>query len=74
MPVLFFNAAAIIGVVLVTLYATGFWRPNLSSRRSKVELGSVGILLASGIMLWYDAIFLFTAIASIVILMATNLE
>jgi hypothetical protein len=74
LPVLFFNVTAILGVVLVTLYSTGFWKPNLSSRRSKIELGSVGVLLFSGFMLWYNGVFLFPAMASVVVLMATNLE
>ncbi len=74
LPVLFFNVTAILGVVLVTLYSTGFWKPKLSSRRAKLELGSVGVLLASGFLLWYNAVFLFSVIASIVVLMATNLE
>jgi|SRR5215467_592736 len=74
LPVLFFNAAAILTVVLLTLYSVGFWRPNLSSRRAKIELGGMMVLLGSGFMLWYAPVFLFTSIASLVVLMATNIE
>ncbi len=74
LPVLFFNVSAIIGMVLLTLYSTSYWTPNLSTRRAKLELGSVGVLLLSGFMLWYYPVFVFIAVAAIVLLMAINLE
>ncbi len=74
LPLLFFNVTAILGIVLLSLYSVGYWKPSLSSAKSRIELGSVGILLLSGFMLWYSPIFLFTSIASIVVLMALNIE
>ncbi len=74
LPVLFFNATTIIAMVLLTLYSTGYWTPDLSSNRAKLELGSVAVLLLSGFMLWYYPVFVFTAVAAVVLLMATNLE
>ncbi len=74
MPVLFFNASAIIGIILVTLYSVGFWKPDFTSRKSQVEFGSVVAVLLSGFMLWYNAVFLFSAVAGLVALLATNIE
>ncbi len=74
LPVLFFNASAIIGIISVTLYSVGFWKPNLSSRQSMIELGALAILLGSGFMLWYNAVFLFTAVGALVALLAINIE
>lgn len=74
MPVLFFNVAAIMGIITITLYSTGFWTPNLSSRQAKIEFGMVGIFLASGFLAWYSGIFLFTGAAAIVGLMAININ
>lgn len=74
LPVLFFNASAILGIVLVTLFVVGFWKPDLSSRRSRIELGAVAVVLGSGFMLWYNAVFLFTAVGGVVALLAVNIE
>ncbi len=74
LPVLFFNVTGIIRMVLLTLYAVGYWTPDLSSRQSRIELGSVSVVLFSGFMLWYNAIFLFTAVGGLVALMALNIQ
>jgi hypothetical protein len=74
LPVLFFNVVAIISIILTTLYSVGFWTPNLSTRQSKIELAAVVIVLGSGFLLWYNAIFLFTAVGGLVALMAINVQ
>jgi len=74
LPVLFFNVAAILGIITITLYSVGFWTPNLSSRQAKIEFGMLGVFLASGFLAWYSGIFLFTGAAAIVALMAVNIS
>ena len=74
MPVLFFNIAAVLGIILVSLYSLGFWKPNLSLRKSRIELGAVGSFLLSGFMVWYSPVFLFTGVAAVVALMAINID
>ena len=74
LPVLFFNVAAIMGIITITLYSVGFWTPNLSSRQAKIEFGMVCVFLASGFLAWYSGIFLFTGAAAIVALMAVNIS
>jgi len=74
LPVLFFNVAAILGIITATLYSVGYWTPSLSSRQSKIELGAVGVFLASGFLAWYSGLFLFTGAAAIVTLMAVNIN
>src|SRR2546425_4674173 len=74
LPVLFFNASAILAIIAVTMYGVGYWKPNLSSNQARIELGAIVILLGSGFALWYSAVFLFTAIGALVALMAVNIE
>src|SRR5262245_16563569 len=57
LPVLFFNVAAILGIVLVTLYGVGYWKPDLTSNKSKIEVGSVGAFVLSGFLVWYSPVF-----------------
>ena len=74
LPVLFFNVASIIGIISITLWSVGYWNPNLSSTQSKIELGAVGVFLASGFLVWYSGVFLFTGVAAVVALMAVNIN
>ena len=74
LPIMFFNVSAIIGIISATLYSVGYWRPNMSSNQSKIELAAVGTFLLSGFMVWYSPAFLFSAVAAIVALAAVNIE
>ncbi len=74
LPVLFFNVSALLGIILITLFTVGFWKPDLASGRSRIEFAAVAVLLGSGFMLWYNAVFLFTAVGGVVALMAVNIE
>jgi hypothetical protein len=74
LPVLFFNVAALFAIIMVTLFAVGFWTPDLRSTQSRVEFGALAILVGSGFMLWYNAVFLFSAVGALVALMALNIE
>jgi len=74
LPLLFFNVAAILGIVLVTRYAVGYYNPDLSTGKARIELGAVGAFLLSGFMVWYSPIFVFSAVAAVVSLMATTID
>lgn len=73
-PVLFFNTAAVLGVLAVSLYSLGIWNIDLSNRKSKADLAALSVLLASGLLFWYLPITFFFAIVAIVYLLAVNIE
>ena len=73
-PVLFFNVAAVLGVLAVSLYSLGVWNVDLSKRKDKADLGALLVLVMGGLLLWYVPLAFFFVIASIVYLLAVNIE
>jgi hypothetical protein len=73
-PVLFFNVAAIFGVLAVSLYSLGVWSIDLSRRKDKADLAALLVLVTGGLLLWYLPLALFFVVASIVYLLAVNIE
>ncbi len=73
-PVLFFNAAAVLGVLAVSLYSLGVWSIDLSRRKDKADLGALLVLVTGGLLLWYVPLAFFFVVASIVYLLAVNIE
>ncbi len=73
-PVLFFNVAAVLGVLAVSLYSLGVWNIDLSRRKDKADLGALLVLVTGGLLLWYLPVAFFFVVASIVYLLAVNIE
>jgi hypothetical protein len=73
-PVLFFNVAAVLGVLAVSLYSVGVWSIDLSKRKDKADLGALLVLVTGGLLLWYVPLAFFFVVASIVYLLAVNIE
>jgi len=73
-PVLFFNVAAVLGVLAVSLYSVGVWNVDLSKRKDKADLGALLVLVTGGFLLWYVPLAFFFVVASIVYLLAVNIE
>lgn len=73
-PVLFFNVAAVLSVLAVSLYSLGVWNVDLSKRKDKADLGALLVLIAGGLLLWYVPLAFFVVVASIVYLLAVNIE
>jgi hypothetical protein len=73
-PVLFFNVAAVLGVLAVSLYSVGVWSIDLSKRKDKADLGALLVLVTGGVLLWYVPLAFFFVVASIVYLLAVNIE
>jgi hypothetical protein len=73
-PVLFFNVAAVLGVLAVSLYSLGVWNIDLSKRKDKADLGALLVLVTGGLLLWYVPVAFFFVVASIVYLLAVNIE
>jgi len=74
LPVLFFNSAVILGIIASTLYAVGFWKADLSSRKTRIELAALAVFLGSGFLLWYTAAALVTGVVALLFLLAVNVE
>ncbi len=73
-PVLFFNVAAVLGVLAVSLFSLRVWNLDLSKRKDKADLGALLVLVTGGLLLWYVPVAFFFVVASIVYLLAVNIE
>ncbi len=74
LPVLFFNSAVLLTAISLSLYAVGMWKVDLSTRRTRMNIGALAILLVSGFLLWHTPIALFTALVSLGYFLAVNVE
>ena len=74
LPALFFNVTLLLGVVAFSLFALGIWNIDISSPKSKRDLGALGVMMVSGLLIFTSALFLFPAVASLVYFMATNID
>ncbi len=73
-PVLFFNVAGVLGILALSLYSLGIWNPDFSKRKDKADLGALIVLVTGGLLLWYVPLAFFFVVASIVYLLAVNIE
>jgi hypothetical protein len=74
LPVLFFNVAAIVALLGLSLYSLGFWNIDLSSRKAKTDFAALAVMFVSGILIFSYAIFLFPLAATLVYFLATNID
>ena len=74
LPALFFNVAALLAMIGFSLWALGIWTVDFSSPKTRRDLVALGVLLGSGFLVFYSAIFLLPVVASLVYFLATNLE
>ncbi len=73
-PVLFFNIAAVLAVLAVSLYSVGIWNIDVSKRKDKADLVAVVVVVASGFMWWYSALFVAPFMGALIYLLAVNIE
>ena len=74
LPALFFNTATLLGVFALSLYALGIWNVDLSNRKTRIDLVALGVLLASGLLIFTTGLALFPIIVVLLYFMATNIE
>ena len=74
LPVLFFNFTTLIALLGFSLYSLGIWNVDLSSRKVRTDFVALGVMFASGILVFYYSIFLFPLVAALVYFLATNIE
>ena len=73
-PVLFFSVASVLGILAVSLYSLGIWNIDWSRRKDKADLAALVVLITGGLLLWYVPLAFFFVVASIVYLLAVNIE
>ena len=74
LPALFFNVAAMLTVLALSLYALGIWNIDFSSRKVRTDIVALVVMSASGLMVFYYAIFLFPLVVSLIYFLATNMD
>jgi len=74
LPALFFNFAALVAVIGFSLYSLGIWSVDFSNRKVRTDIIALGVMFASGILVFYYAIFLFPLAVALVYFLATNIE
>jgi hypothetical protein len=74
LPALFFNFAALIAVIGFSLYSLGIWNIDFSNRKVKTDIVALGVMFASGILVFYYGIFLFPLAVALVYFLATNID
>ena len=73
-PALFFNIAALLAMLGFSLWALGIWELNLQSPKLRRDFAAMAVMLGSGFLVFYYAIFVFPLVVSLVYLLATNIE
>jgi hypothetical protein len=74
LPALAFNVGALLILIGLSLYSLGIWNLDFSSRKNRIDLVALMVSTGSLFLLFYNALFLFPAVASLVYLLATNLD
>jgi hypothetical protein len=74
LPALFFNIAAMLAVLGLSLYSLGIWSIDFSNRKVRTDLIALGVMLVSGFLVFYYAIFLFPLAVALVYFLATNID
>jgi hypothetical protein len=74
LPVLFFNFAALIALLGFSLYSLGIWNIDVSNRKARTDIAALGVMFASGVLVFYYAIFLFLLAGALVYFLATNID
>jgi len=74
LPALFFNFAVLTTVLGFSLYALGIWNIDFTNRKVRTDITALGVMFASGILVFYYPIFLFPLAVALVYFLATNIE
>ena len=74
LPVLFFNFGTLIALIGFSLYSLGIWDVDLSNRKVKTDIATLGVMFVSGVLIFSSALFLFPLTAALVYFLATNIE
>lgn len=73
-PALFYNVAALLGMIGLSLYSLGIWDIDLSNPKLKRDLAALGVTFVSGFLVFFYPIFLAPLAVALLYLLATNVE
>jgi hypothetical protein len=74
LPALFFNVAAMLAVIALSLYALGIWNIDFSNRKVRTDIVALGVMVVSGMLIFSYAILLFPLVVALVYFLATNID
>ncbi len=74
LPALFFNVAAFLGMIGLSLYSLGIVNIDFSNKKTRNEFIAVGVLVVSGILLFYIPVLFFVSIVALVYLLAVTID
>jgi len=74
LPALFFNLAAMVTVLALSLYSLGIWNIDFSNRKVRSDIVALGVMSVSGLLVFYYGIFLFPLAVALVYFLATNID
>jgi hypothetical protein len=74
LPLLGYNVAALLLVIGLSLYSLGIWNIDLSNPKTRRDLIALGITTGSLLGIFTFPILLFSAVAALVYLLATNID
>src|SRR5205807_10195299 len=74
LPVLFFNFGTLIALIGFSLYSLGIWDVDLSNRKVKTDIATLGVMFVSGVIIFSFALFLFSLTVALVYFLVTNID
>ena len=74
LPFLFLSTAMVLIVLGVSLYSIGYWEPNFKTKKAKIDLTVLAILIISGLLIFYTPFALFPLVLAGFYLLAVNIE
>lgn len=73
-PALFFNIAALLAMIGLSLWAVGFVEIDWNNPKVQRQIGALAVLCGSGFLVFYVPIFLAPLAVSLFYLLAVNIE
>ncbi len=74
LPFLFSSMALSLIVVGLSLYSVGYWEPNLATKRGRVGVAVLAVLVLSGFLVFYTPFAVFPLVLAGIYFLETNLE
>ncbi len=74
LPFLFSSTALVLIAIGVSLYSIGYWQPDFSAKKGRVELSILAVLVVSGFLVFYTPFAVFPLVLAGFYFLATNLD
>ena len=74
LPFLFINTAMVLIVLGVSLYSMGYWEPSFGTKKAKIDITVLAVLIISGLLIFYTPFALFPLVLAGFYFLAVNIE